>query len=56
MKDEDDRDPSVYYRGCRERIYGLRRYEPGRVAGRADAGAGVPPPASSRGTLGTGNE
>ena len=26
-----DRDPSVYYRGCRELIYGLGRYEPGPV-------------------------
>ena len=26
-----DRDPSVYYRGCRELIYGLGKYEPGPV-------------------------
>jgi len=26
-----DRDPSVYYRGCRELVYGLGAYEPGPV-------------------------
>ena len=26
-----DRDPSIYYRGCRELIYGLDSYEPGPV-------------------------
>ncbi len=26
-----DRDPSIYYRGCRELVYGLRNYEPGPV-------------------------
>ncbi len=26
-----DRDPSIYYRGCRELVYGLRKYEPGPV-------------------------
>ena len=26
-----DRDPSVYYRGCSELIYGLGKYEPGPV-------------------------
>ena len=26
-----DRDPSVYYRGCRELVYGLDRFEPGPV-------------------------
>lgn len=26
-----DRDPSVYYRGCRELVYGLGRFEPGPV-------------------------
>ena len=26
-----DRDPSIYYRGCRELVYGLRNYRPGPV-------------------------
>lgn len=26
-----DRDPSIYYRGCRELVYGLDRFEPGPV-------------------------
>ena len=26
-----DRDPSIYYRGCRELVYGLNRFEPGPV-------------------------
>lgn len=26
-----DRDPSVYYRGCRELVYGLKNYTPGPV-------------------------
>lgn len=26
-----DRDPSIYYRGCRELVYGLKNYEPGPV-------------------------
>lgn len=26
-----DRDPSIYYRGCAELVYGLDRYEPGPV-------------------------
>lgn len=26
-----DRDPSIYYRGCSELVYGLARYEPGPV-------------------------
>ena len=26
-----DRDPSIYYRGCRELVYGLRNYAPGPV-------------------------
>ena len=26
-----DRDPAVYYRGCRELVYGLGRFEPGPV-------------------------
>ena len=26
-----DRDPSIYYNGCRELVYGLGRYEPGPV-------------------------
>lgn len=26
-----ERDPAVYYRGCRELVYGLRRYQPGPV-------------------------
>ena len=26
-----DRDPSVYYRGCAELVYGLDRFEPGPV-------------------------
>ena len=26
-----DRDPSVYYRGCRDLVYGLGRFEPGPV-------------------------
>jgi NAD-dependent deacetylase len=26
-----ERDPAIYYRGCRELVYGLRRYEPGPV-------------------------
>ena len=26
-----DRDPSIYYRGCRDLVYGLDRFEPGHV-------------------------
>lgn len=26
-----DRDPSIYYRGCRDLVYGLRRFQPGPV-------------------------
>lgn len=26
-----DRDPSVYYKGCRELVYGLEKYEPNKV-------------------------
>ncbi|MCR5413818.1 MAG: NAD-dependent deacetylase [Kiritimatiellae bacterium] len=26
-----DRDPSIYYRGCRELVYGLEKYSPGPV-------------------------
>ncbi len=26
-----DRDPSIYYRGCRDLVYGLNRFEPGPV-------------------------